>query len=110
VLHPLRYSFVRKPSFQPVVDLFHPDGPALAGRLYRSHALLHDPLHASQCLLNLGTTGNLAGCEFVPAQPTGQICSKMKFPQPDLELLLAVGTGQINPCAPKILKQAAFSG
>jgi hypothetical protein len=100
----------QKTEIQPVVDLFHPDGSALAGRLYRSHALLPDLLHASQRLLDLGTTGYLAGCEFVPAQPTGQIRPKVKFPQPDLEHLLAVGTGQFDPCAPKIFEHAAFSG
>jgi hypothetical protein len=72
--------------------------------------LFHDLLHASQCLLNLGTTGYLAGCEFMPAQPTGQICTKVKLPQPDLEYLLTKGTTQIDPRASKILKQAAFSG
>ena len=81
-----------------------------AARLHRSHALLRNLLHARQRLLNLRTIGDLPGGEFVPAQPTGQIGPKLQFPQPDLELLLAVGTGQINPCAPKILKQATFSG
>jgi hypothetical protein len=45
----------------------------------------------------------------VPAQPTGQICPEVQFPQPDLEQLPAAGTGQIDPRAPVILKQAAFS-
>jgi hypothetical protein len=81
-----------------------------AARLQRSHALLHDLVHASQRLLNLGTIGDLPGGEFVPAQPTGQIGPKVKFPQPHLEHLLAVGTGQIDPCAPKILEHVASSG
>ena len=80
-----------------------------AARLHRSHALLHDLLHASQCLMNLGTIGDLPGGEFVPAQPTGQIGPKLKFPQPDLEHLLAARTGQIDACAPEILEQAAAS-
>jgi hypothetical protein len=81
-----------------------------AAKLHRSHALLDDLLHASQSILNLGTIRNLSGRELVPAQPTGQISPKVKFPQPDLEHLLAVGTGQIDPHASMILEHAAFSG
>jgi hypothetical protein len=81
-----------------------------AARRHRSHALLDDLLHASQRLLNLGTIGDLTGVEFVPAQPTGQIRPELELPQPDLEHLLAVGTGQIDPCAPVILEHAALSG
>jgi hypothetical protein len=81
-----------------------------AARLHRPHALLHDLLHASQRLLNLGAIGDLPGGEFVSAQTAGQIGPKVKFPQPDLEHLLAVGTGQSDPCAPEILEHAAFSG
>jgi hypothetical protein len=80
-----------------------------AARLHRSHALLHDLLHASQRLLNLGMIRDLPGGELVPAQPTGQISPKVKFPQPDLEHLLAARTGQIDACAPNILEQAAAS-
>jgi hypothetical protein len=81
-----------------------------AARRHRSHALLDDLLHASQRVLNLGTIGDLPGVELVPAQPTGQIGPKVKFPQPDLEHLLAVGTGQIDPHASMIFEQVAFSG
>jgi hypothetical protein len=67
-------------------------------------------VHASQSILNFGAIRNLLSRELVPAQPTGQIRPELKFPQPDLEHLLAVGTGQIDPCAPKIFEHAAFSG
>lgn len=46
----------------------------------------------------------------MPAQSAGEICSKPKLPQPNLEHLLAARTGQVDPRAPKILEQAAFSG
>jgi hypothetical protein len=81
-----------------------------AARLHRPHALLHDLLHASQRLLNLGTIGDLPGGEFVSAQTAGQIRTELELPQPDLEHLLAVGTGQIDPCGPVILEHAALSG
>jgi hypothetical protein len=81
-----------------------------AARLHRSHAVLHDLLHANERILNLGAIGYLRGCEFVPAQPTDKIRTELQLPQPDLEQLLAVGTGQSDPCAPEILEQAAFSG
>jgi hypothetical protein len=73
-------------------------------------SFLHNPVDASQRVLNLGTIGDLPGGEFVSAQTAGQIGPKVKFPQPDLEQLLAVGTGQIDPCAPVILEHAALSG
>ncbi|ANY84180.1 hypothetical protein BB934_38710 (plasmid) [Microvirga ossetica] len=63
-----------------------------AARLHRSRALLHNLLHAIQRLLNLRTIRDLPGGEFVPAQPTGQISPKVKFPQPDLEQLMAART------------------
>jgi hypothetical protein len=72
--------------------------------------LLYNPVHASQRVLNLGTTGNLLGRELVPAQAAGQIGPELQLAQPDLEELPAVRTGQIDPCAPVILEQAAFSG
>jgi hypothetical protein len=67
-------------------------------------------LHARQRALNLGTAVNLPGRELVPAQATGQIRPELELAQPDLELLLAVRTGQIDPCAPVILEQADSSG
>jgi hypothetical protein len=62
--------------------------PMMPNLLY---PLFQNPVHASQRLLNLGTIGDLPGVEFVPAQPTSQICPKVKLPQPDLEHLLAAG-------------------
>ncbi|WP_262032075.1 hypothetical protein [Microvirga sp. Mcv34] len=70
----------------------------------------HGRLHASQRVLNLETIGDLTGVEFVPAQPTGQIHPELELPQPDLEQLLAVRTGQIDPHASMIFEQVAFSG
>jgi hypothetical protein len=81
-----------------------------AAKLHRSHALLDDLLHASQRLLNLGTIGDLPGVEFVPAQPTGQIRPELELPQPDLEHLVAVRTGQIDPQASMIFEQVASFG
>jgi len=45
----------------------------------------------------------------MPAQPTHQIGPEVQFPQPDLEQLPAVGTGQIDPGAPMILEQTSSS-
>jgi hypothetical protein len=81
-----------------------------AERLHRSHALLDDLLHAGQRLLNLGTIGNLPRVEFVPAQSADQIRPELKLPQPDLEHLVAVRTGQIDPHASMILEQVASFG
>lgn len=64
-----------------------------AARLHRSHALLHDLLHASQCLMNLGTIGDLLRGEFMSAQPTDKIGTELQLPEPDLEQLLALGAG-----------------
>ncbi len=44
------------------------------------------------------------------AQPAGEIGSKPRLPQSNLEHLLAARTGQFDSRAPKILEQAAFSG
>ncbi|MBO1908319.1 hypothetical protein J4G37_25955 [Microvirga sp. 3-52] len=66
-------------------------------------------MHASQSLLNLGAIRNVLSRELVPAQPTDQIRPELELPQPDLEHLLAVGTGQINPHASMILEQVASS-
>lgn len=73
-------------------------------------SFLHNPVHASHRVLNRGTIRNLSGRELVPTQTADQIGSKLKFPQPDLEQLLAVRTGQFNPCAPVIFKQVGSSG
>jgi hypothetical protein len=81
-----------------------------AARLHRPHALLHDLLHPSQRVLNLGTIGDLPGGEFVSAQTAGQIGPKVKFPQPDLEHLVAVRTGQSDPHASMIFEQVALFG
>ena len=81
----------------------------IAARLHRPHAVLHDLLHASQRLMNLGAIGDLPGGEFVPAQPTDKIGTELQLPEPDLEQLLAHGTGQIDACAPDVLEQAAPS-
>jgi hypothetical protein len=45
----------------------------------------------------------------MPAQAAGQISPELKFPQPDLEQLVAMRTGQIDPRAPVILEQVVFS-
>ena len=81
-----------------------------SARLLTPHALSHNRLHARQRVLNVGPTGNLSGRELVPAQAAGQIRPELKLPQPDLKQLLAVRTGQIDPCAPVILEQADSSG
>jgi hypothetical protein len=81
-----------------------------SARLYIAHPLPHDCLHASQRVLNLGTTGNLLGRELVPAQTAGQIRSELELAQPHLEQLSAMRTRQIDACAPVILEQAVASG
>ena len=73
-------------------------------------SLLHNPVHASQSILNLGAIRNLLSRELVPAQPTGQIRPELELPQPDLEHLVAVRTGQIDPHASMILEQVASFG
>jgi hypothetical protein len=70
-------------------------------------SLLHNPGHARQRVLNLGTIGHVTGCELVPAETAGQISPELKLPQPDFEQLLAVRTDKIDPCAPVIFEQAA---
>jgi hypothetical protein len=79
-------------------------------RLLIPHLVPDNHLHAAQRVLNLGKAGNLLGRELMPAQTAGQICSELQLPQPHLEQLPAVRTGQINPCAPVILEQAVVSG
>ena len=59
--------------------------------------------------MNLGAIGDFLGGEFVPAQPTDKIGTELQLPEPDLEQLLALGTGQIDACAPNILEQAVAS-
>jgi hypothetical protein len=86
------------------------DAASGAARLHRSHALLDDLLHASQCVLNLRTIRHVPGRELVPAQPTGQISPELELAQPHLEQLPAVRAGQIDACAPMILEQAVVSG
>jgi hypothetical protein len=75
-----------------------------------SRLLLHNPVHASQCALYLSTIGNIAGRELMLAQTADQIGSELELSQPDFEPLPAVRTGQIDPCTPVILEQAAASG
>ena len=79
-------------------------------KLLIPHPLPDNHLHAAQRVLNLGTTRNLLSRELVPAQPADQIGSELQLAQPDLEQLQAMRTGQIDPCAPVILEQAASSG
>jgi len=75
----------------------HAPGPA-GSRL--QHPLLHNPAHARQRVLDLGTMGNLLGRELVPAQTAGQIRPELELAQPDLEQLPTVRAGQPDPCAP----------
>jgi hypothetical protein len=79
-------------------------------RLLIPHALPHDCLHASQRALNLGTIRDFISRELVSAETAGQISPELQLSQPHLEQLPAVRTGEINPCASVILKQAALSG
>ena len=45
----------------------------------------------------------------MPAQPTDKIGAELQLLEPDLEQLPALGTGQIDACAPNILEQAVAS-
>jgi hypothetical protein len=67
-------------------------------------------VHASQSILNLGAIRNLLSRELVPAQSADQIRPELELPQPDLEHLVAVRTGQIDPHASMILEQVASFG
>lgn len=73
------------------------------------HALFHNPLHVSQRLLNLRLASNLPGRKLVPAEPTDKVGPKLQLSEPDLEQLLAVRAGNVDPGAPEVLKQAASS-
>jgi hypothetical protein len=73
-------------------------------------SLLHNPVHASQSILNLGAIRNLLSRELVPAQSADQIRPELELPQPDLEHLVAVRTGQIDPHASMIFEQVASFG
>ncbi|WP_262298339.1 hypothetical protein [Microvirga sesbaniae] len=86
------------------------DSSALAGRLRKPHAALHDLLQASQGIRDLDPMRHISGRELMAAQPAGEIGSKPRLPQSNLEHLLAARTGQFDSRAPKILEQAAFSG
>ncbi|HZA94334.1 MAG TPA: hypothetical protein VE420_17050 [Gemmatimonadales bacterium] len=46
----------------------------------------------------------------MPAQTADQIRPELKLPQPHLEHLVAVTTGQIDPHAAMIFEQVASSG
>jgi hypothetical protein len=67
-------------------------------------------VHAGQSILNLGAIRNLLSRELVPAQAADQIRPELELPQPDLEHLVAVRTGQIDPHASMILEQVASFG
>jgi hypothetical protein len=55
--------------------------------------MLHNSVHVSEHVLNLGTPENLLSRELMPAETAGQICFELQLSQADLEQPPALRTG-----------------